>query len=543
MSQDEGYTHASTQPVLHTRKLCSCNALLVQSTTDAVTADASVPDTSLFGVILLNSPANTEEDFGSYIRIFERHRGRVALASCAGTEKDKGTTPVSRKAKERNPYFICADGAYAALGEYCAKHYSSVAASSSGSKTEDQSTFTPLRLCDALIGDMDSLPTTQLMRVAEADSAEVLLATADGSEPPHGGDDDQGNDRGERHPLFHENVNSIPVKLLEAIRRRRDAYSHREAFSSSRTPVEPLTVLPVACQMTTDFEKCVMLLQRLWALDLGMPGARTREDSRQGFNQEVPLAEQSHEATSLAVEYVARLPETSSTADVQAGGDQQEARRCRRLVESVTPSSSGTTEQATHRLKTRVLPNVAVLGALGGRIDHEIGIISCLLRYARVFHIMAINKYNVLFACWPDGVTQFVLPPSWSPPRPAPGATAAPYMCGVVPFGPLRELETAGLLWNVVKGRPEVYDGYTQTNSYRLAFDGLVSTCNTVTSPVVTIDVRPLHCAPGQCSSSSEALTKCNCDPDAPSVNPPTLFTLGLPSVCPESHADVPASK
>ncbi|CAC9466483.1 conserved hypothetical protein [Leishmania infantum JPCM5] len=542
MSRLETYMQPGTQPALHTRKLCSCNAVLALGRTDAVTTDAPVPDTSLFGVILLNSPANTDEDFASYIRLFERHRGRVAPASWAREgEEEAEATPASSRLHEHRPYFICADGAYAALKRYCAKRCIGIAGSGSGS-TAAQSAFIASRLCDALIGDLDSLPATHAMLLADAGDAEVVLAAAADAEPPRRRDDGQGNNGGDKRLLFHDSVNSIPVTLLEKIRRRRDAHRHREASASPTTPVEPFVLLPVACQMSTDFMKCVALLQRLWALDVGMPDSLNGVDPLRGFDKEVPLAAQSPDVTSLAFDCVARLPEALSTAEVQAGEDRQEADRCRRLLESITTSAPFTTEQPAQRLETRVLPNIAVLGALGGRIDHEFGVVCCLLCYARVFHIMAMNKYNVLFACWPDGVTQLVLPPSWSSSGPAPRETAAPYMCGIIPFGFVREMETAGLRWNVVKGRPEVYDGYTQTNNYRLAFDGLVSACNTVTSPVVTIDVRPLHCALGPCFPGSAAPMKCSCDPDAPSVNPPTLFTLGLPRVCPDYHEDAPAS-
>ncbi|CAG9571103.1 conserved hypothetical protein [Leishmania major strain Friedlin] len=543
MSHLETCMHLDTQPALHTRKLCSCNAVLALGRTDAVTTDTPVSDTSLFGVILLNSPANTEEDFASYIRFFERHRGRVTPASWAREgEEEADATPVSRAPQEHCPYFICADGAYAALKKYCTQHDISIAGSGSGSGTAEQGAFIASRLCDALIGDLDSLPATHAMLLADAGDAEIVLAAAADAEPPRRRDDGQGTNSGDKRLVFHDNVNSIPVTLLEKVRRRRDAYRHREVSASSATPAEPFVLLPVACQMSTDFTKCVALLQRLRALDVGMPDSLNGVDPLQGFDQEAPLAAQSPDVTSLASDCVALLPEALSTAEMQAGEDRQEADRCRCLLESVTPSAPFTTKQPAQGLETRVLPNIAVLGALGGRIDHEFGVVCCLLCYARVFHIMVINKYNVLFACWPDGVTQLVLPPLWSSSGPATRETAVPYMCGIIPFGFVREMETAGLRWNVVKGRPEVYDGYTQTNSYRLAFDGLVSACNIVTSPVVTIDVRPLHCALGPCCPGSVAPMKCSCDPDAPSINPPTLFTLGLPGVCPDYPADAPAS-
>ncbi|GET86976.1 hypothetical protein, conserved [Leishmania tarentolae] len=531
-----------TKPTLHTRKLCSCNAVLTLSRTGGRATDAPASDTSLFGVVLLNSPTNTEDDFASYIRCFQRHRGRIAPASSAGEDKQKiETSPVSRPRHGHGPYFICADGAYAALKRYCAKHTIGIAGSRSGGSTAEQSAFTASRLCDALIGDLDSLPATHATLLAESGDAETVLAASIDAEPPHH-HDGQGNKDGNQRLLFHEKVDAIPVRLLEKVRRRRDAHRHCEGSAPLTTPIEPFVLLPVACQMSTDFMKCVALLQRLWALDAGIPGALCRVDSLQGSDQEAPLVAQSSDVTSLAADCVARIPEALFTAEVQAGEDRQEADRCRRLLESVAPSAPLTTEPPAHLLETRVLPNIAVFGALGGRMDHELGVLCCLLQYARVFHMMVVNKHNVLFACWPDGVTQLVLPPSWSPADPASGNTAAPYMCGVIPFGALREMETAGLLWNIVKGRPEVYDGYTQTSRYRFAFDGIVSACNTVTSPVVTIDVRPLHCAQGPCISGSETCTRCSCDPHAPSVNPPTLFTLGLPEACPDHHADMSVS-
>lgn len=50
-------------------------------------------------------------------------------------------------------------------------------------------------------------------------------------------------------------------------------------------------------------------------------------------------------------------------------------------------------------MKTVILPNVAVLGALGGRFDHEMGVVCCLVRFARNFHLMVTNRSNVMFAC------------------------------------------------------------------------------------------------------------------------------------------------
>ncbi|KAK7197671.1 thiamine pyrophosphokinase, vitamin B1 binding domain containing protein [Novymonas esmeraldas] len=502
--------------VIHTRKLCSCNALLAlshagaSSSAAAAAAEAPVPDTSLFGVILLNSPASTEDDFAAYIRLFQQYRSAAADAV-------------------QGPYFICADGAYAALRRYCATHHTTGQADSDANSAA--AAAAALRLSDALIGDMDSLSAAQLTHVAAAAAAAAAATTSDVPESTT----DAADDHAAQPPLFHADVAAIPTSLLEAIRRRRDAYAyaHRTGAAAS-----PLVVLPVSCQMTTDFQKCVALLQRLHSLEHGAAEVPMQVDGLPGADEVVPLAQQSREAAALAAEYEARLPETSSTAAVQAGEDQQEAARCQHLLDEMSTSATNTTPStAAPHLVTRVLPNVAVFGALGGRVDHEIGVMCCLLRYARVFHVMVINKYNVLFACWPDGVTQLVLPPQWSPPSPAPGATAAPYMCGIIPFGVSLEMETTGFLWNVVKGRPDVYDGYTQTSGYRLAFDGLVSACNTVTSPIVTIDVRPLRLAGGGAATWLSSL-----DPDAPSMNPPTLFTLGRPGASSEFHPDLPTA-
>ncbi|KAL7711281.1 hypothetical protein N2W54_002427 [Lotmaria passim] len=520
---------------LPVRKLCSCNAVLC-SPEEAKTA----PDTELFGVLLLNSPANTEADFAEYVRLYRLYRGG------GGTEGD--AVPKNKKGEDYSPYFICADGAYAGLKQYCAAHCTesdAAAAAAAAAPTKpangkpsgansamdaekgyaqattthapDRSAIMAMQLCDVLIGDMDSISLTQLRRVAAvAAAAEDMRAssptTTQSSPQLH---------EGEAASFYHETVAAIPVPLLEVIRRRRDEAVRRR--HQPATPAHAKTVpvvLPIACQMSTDFHKGVALLERLRRLEQGNTESLSEEQQAAYYLAHQEPCEVAELMATCDAEWETACEESAR----QAGEDAQEAARCRQLINSVSPSTSSA-------VRTQVLPNVAVFGALGGRIDHEIGAMVCVMRFARIFHLLVVNSYNVLFACWPDGVTQLLMPPSWTQqanlskdPSVQLTASAAPttttvepYMNGVVQFGVLREMETTGCLWNVVKGRRDCYDGFTHTNECRFAFDDLISVCNSITSRLVTVDLRPLNC-----DTSNPAW-----DPAAPSVNPPTLFLLG----------------
>jgi thiamine pyrophosphokinase len=524
------------------RKLCSCNAVLCSPE-----ESATAPDTELFGVLLLNSPANTEADFAEYVRLYHLYRGGGIGGDNAAAQQTPA--PKDKKGEATSPYFVCADGAYAALKRYCAARYAAEngaaaarardaalnntddnddgAEGESTADALDGSAVMAMQLCDVLIGDMDSLSSAQLRRVvAVAGAAEDVRASsptttqaspaaaAAASSPAEEGEEESG------FPRYHKTVAAIPVSLLEVIRQRRAEAVRRRSNSHAAgaaphrdTPV----VLPITCQLSTDFHKGVALLERLRRLEKGNTENLT-EDEQAAFY----LAHQEpYETAELVAACDAQLTRACEEAERQAGDDNDEATRCRRLIMEVSPSTSAT-------VRTQVLPNVAVLGALGGRIDHEVGAMVCVLRFARIFHLIVVNAYNVLFACWPDGVTQLLMPPSWKQQTnlskdPAVKLTepvkVEPYMCGIVPFGVLREMETTGCLWNVVKGRRGCYDGFTQTNAYRFTFDGLVSVCNIVSSRLVTTDVRPTTC-----DTSNPAW-----DAEAPSVNPPTLFMLGRP--------------
>lgn len=509
------------------RKLCSCNAVL------CAPDDTTAVDRNLFGVLLLNSPANTEADFGEYVRLYRLYRGGDGggAAAAATTAAPTGTSP----------YFICADGAYAALKRYCAAQASNVEAVTASAATEegeedaeerstgalDHGALMAMRLCDVLIGDMDSLSTAQLRRVAAlAGAAADVRASA--SPTDSGPETEAAAAAAAEGPLYHEKVSTIPLALLDVIRRRRDEAVQRQrsrataaAGAAASGQVDTPVVLPITCQMTTDFHKGVALLERLRRLEQGNVDDLTEEEQAAYY--------QAHQAEGETRELMtacdAQLERACEEAANQASGDADETARCRVLITDVSPSES---TAAASAVQTRVLPNVAVFGALGGRVDHEIGAMVTLIRFAGLFNLLVVNNHNVLFACWPDGVTQVLMPPTWTQQTtlskdPAVSSTAPvkaePYMCGIVPFGVLREMETTGCLWNVVKGRANRYNGFAQTEGYRFAFDGLVSVCNVVTSRLVTVDMRPTTCI----------TSRPPWDTAAPSVNPPTVFMLGRP--------------
>ncbi|KPA76403.1 hypothetical protein ABB37_07740 [Leptomonas pyrrhocoris] len=493
----------STEP-LPVRKLCSCNAVLC-SPEESTTA----PGTDLFGVILLNSPANTAADFAEYVRLFQLYRGGGGGGSTTG-----GAAPKNTAAEGTSPYFICVDGAYAALKRYCATQ-AAPSATKEGAEADaadavdSSAAVMAMRLCDVLIGDMDSLSPAQLRKVVAAAAGTADDLRAPSSTPMEG-------------PLFHETVATIPVALLEDIRQRRtDALRRRGSPDATPTApsVDTPVVLPIACQLSTDFHKAIALLERLRRLEQGNTETLTEDEQAAYYDKR---AEEAHAAEELMKACDAQLEIACEESARLADGDAQEIERCRRLIMDVSPSTSST-------VRTRVLPNVAVFGALGGRFDHEIATMVAVMRFARVFHVFVVNVYTVLFACWPDGVTQLLMPPSWSQEgnlaRDLSGveeegtAAVEPYMSGIVPLGPLREMETTGFLWNVVKNRRGCYGGFTGVEQYRFAFDGLVSSCNKISSRLVTVDVRPTTCDTSRPSW----------DPQAPSANPPTMLVLGRP--------------
>ncbi|KPI89670.1 hypothetical protein ABL78_1251 [Leptomonas seymouri] len=510
---------------LPVRKLCSCNAVLC-SPEEAKTA----PSCDLFGVILLNSPANTEADFAEYVRLFQHYRGGGSTAG--------GEIPKNQRGEDISPYFICADGAYAALKRYFAAQAANAKIAEEDDAEDptdvfDSSALMAMRLCDVLIGDMDSLSPAQLRLVAAvAAAAEDVRASAQSTEttPPKAkkaataaaGTTPSTCSPTEvkEGPLYHETVAAIPVALLEVIRKRRDeALQRRRSPDAAPTtpPTDTPVVLPITCQMSTDFLKSVALLERLYRLEQG--NTETLSEKEQAEYHQSHQVE--HRVEELMKACDAQLEVACEESERQADGDTKEVERCRNLIMAVSPSSSCT-------VQTQVLPNVAVLGALGGRIDHEIGVMVTVMRFSRIFHLIVVNRYNVLFACWPDGVTQLLMPPSWkqqadlsrdSSVQATAAAAADPYMCGVVPFGAVRELETTGFFWNIVKNRRGCYDEFTGVRGYRFAFDGIVSVCNIVSSRLVTADFRPTTCE----------VSKPSWDPEAPSANPPALVMLGRP--------------
>ncbi|EPY22869.1 hypothetical protein STCU_08087 [Strigomonas culicis] len=430
------------------RKLC-CNEALRPCAADGP-SDAAVPP--LAAVVLLNSPTNGEWEYREYLRLFlSRRLLPVGGAPAAAT------------------FFLCADGAYERLYHFYADHGVAALLGDGPSERGEQhaaqvaALLDTCGLCDVVIGDMDS------SHVGDGSRADRHLRTT------------------ELYPA----VSAIPAEELDRILAR---VAQATAAPPAETPARRPCRIPVSCQMTTDFEKCILLLQRLRArLPAGGPQA----------------ADGAAPAPWVAFCEVAVRKEQDACAALSAAGAANdaarlEAARCHTLLRaaaggSAAPLYAGTREEAAAhgcsagsptapdcggRVCTVLLPHVAVLGAFGGRLDHELGNLCCVLKFATAFHLMLTNATNVAFACWPDGITQWVTPRAWA------AVPAERTHCGVITMGAVQQIETTGLLYNMVKGRPHRYDGVTQTEGLQFGFDALISACNQYPGEVVTIDLR-----------------------------------------------------
>lgn len=310
---------------------------------------------------------------------------------------------------------------------------------------------------DVVIGDMDSLNCTDPSMRAVRSGSELCFPT----------------------------VAEVPRTVLELIRAR--------ALSGGAPPL----FIHIACQMTTDFQKAALLVELL----------------EETFPSDFPrlcFSSANESVSGVMSGYMAAYRATVGSGS--DSDDPEEMHRTTSLLRDVLGETM-TPDKDEHTLTNFLfLPNVVVFGALGGRFDHEMACANCVLQHSQRYNMLVANEFNIITACLPDGITQWLTTMGEAPIH-----RVVPHKCGVIPMGTIQEMETTGLQYNVVKGRPGRYDGYTQTDGYRFAFDALISSCNTVTSPIVTVDLRPLH-------QPTPALATLSVP-----HNPPTLLTTSPP--------------
>lgn len=588
------------------RKLCSSHALFPQDNDiNSDDADGLLSHT-LSAVVLLNSPACAEADLAAYVRMWARYRQQQPLQAT----DPAGSLPTEHEQQRRHRprcYFVCGDGAYNQLRRYLP----TAAAATAAAAAAAAASASPL--CDVVLGDMDSLSGHLLLSYASrpdyatSDERRAALA-AEGTTTTTAGKQYQLQQESAAvehlsfNGVLHDTVDAIPDDILQAIH---DGCTTTMTSSSDGVKA-PL--LPIACQMSTDFDKCVQLLARLrgrfpadfvehhvaseqpsllLVTGVGVGGAGATEGT--GTSRCSPCQQQSQ--TALLPPFVAAAEAVSATriegllvvsgaaAGVNINSSRsssptsttaavhivtaeealdsarelsllQETSLCcgngslkvnpttnttRILNESVNASSD-----STFLLHTHVLPSVLVLGALGGRFDHEMAAVNTVAAHATAFHLMLVDAHNILFACWPGGVTTW-LPMCAKRQHDGVEGEEGP-ICGLIPYGPVQQLETAGLAYDMVKGRrnyaeccggvgdstattasasaahgyagPTRYDGITQTEQYAFGFGSLISTSNAVEQPVVTVDLRLLSHA----ASTATATT-------AVGAGPPTVIT------------------
>lgn len=436
----------------------------------------------LFGVMLLNSPTNSQWEYAQYLRLWSWYRS-VETRSVTS----RRSSPC---------LFLCADGAYQGLLRYCSSVDRSSAGNAEGALSAPSASVAPSsHYCDAIIGDMDSF-----------DEGRRRYHTAPGNHAtPTAGESTANSVRPmvQDNGVVYDSVRTISDEVLSELWARSRDDDHQ------RTPRRPL-LLPVSCQLTTDFQKAMGLLGRL--------RDRCLEDV------------EGDAASSVGgVDLVTRCGNLTDAlcADeclTPYSEDPREKVRVVSLLSGVQRDYSGccVANRCPSGVRhTHVLPGVAVLGGLGGRFDHEMATVSCILEYSREFHVMVTNAYNVMFACYPGGVTSWLptccaLGEHSHPLRRVCTATKAPSaeavqdhegaICGYIPYGRVEALETSGLLYNMVNGKEfeGTYDGVTRTEQYAFGFSELISSSNEAVDAVVTIDLRT---APGRPSNPPCLLT------------------------------------
>lgn len=552
-----------------------CSADRLPRRTTDLSSSSVLP---LSAVVLLNSPAAGAWEWSEYKRLHSLYRQNkpcrdISDSSLPSAEERRNILPC---------YFICADGAYSSLQKGLAWDDASSGTHDPKENIVDGPTRERERVAvgnsrlhtwipDVVIGDMDScdatdIPVLHMQENKRGDREKPSL--------------DDGGPTSYRFP----SVDEIPEHVLEQIRERAIVASVAAitntgggGFSLSLSPV----FLHIECQMTTDFQKVMSLLARLEKMfPQDFPRLTREPASLTKGNMRVPgptceefvlTSDQSVSASSLSRHYSDVQQKLLSTIDERSAGAwgdvapkeeiQKERERVTSLLQEVhqvrisstEPNRCPSTLEDTHLgIRSHLLPQIAVFGALGGRFDHEMGAISCVVEYSHLFHIALTNRCNIISACWTDGLTQ------WFPYNESTttldsetegedsfysstllGQNERKEGCGIIPMGTVKEMETTGLLYNVVKGRANRCDAVTQTNGYRFAFGALLSVCNTVADPIVTVDLRPLHRPPQKNDSSSALPEGCGnnnysisnemelsiTEKDEDSYNPPTIIS------------------
>eukprot|EP00796_Vickermania_ingenoplastis_P004243 gene4243-3067_t len=396
----------------------------------------------LSAVILLNSPTVGPWELKEYTRLHGLYRQKACAAEDA--------LPC---------YFMCADGAYSSLKKGWAAGEAS---------WQEQ-------MPDVVIGDMDSCDGTLLP---------PSLTEGQSTQTPH------------LH--LYPTVAEIPLDVLTMIRER------AVRAAQGQHGLAPLFIR-IECQMTTDFQKVVHLLHRLeeaFPSDFPRFSRVVKGKSAGAFALH---ADPSVTADAFLQHFISirgHLIDTigQRTTGAWAGSvsaEVQEQER-QRIISLLLEASGVSTPDNGMEITSHILPSIVTLGALGGRFDHEMAVMSCLVEHNSLYHIMVTNSHNVISACWTDGLTQWI--PYNENTEPAVKVTSGVELlrelsagCGVIPFGTVKEMETTGLLYNVVTGREDRCDGVTQTSGYRFAFGSLISACNNATEPLVTVDLRGLH--------------------------------------------------
>lgn len=534
----------------------------------------------LSAVILLNSPAAGGWEWSEYKRLYSLYRGERTK-----TDFHQPVFPSSEEMKDVLPcYFICADGAYSALQKGLVDNHPPSATHDANAQTEEElmldrelerrGQWVP----DVVIGDMDSCdPTDVPLEVSWDTKGDDGVASSQHDTCSASAVEGEG-------AAFYRfpSVDKIPEDVLRLIRARALAATTGAVASAAGSDVSapslPPLFLRIECQMTTDFQKVVSLLARLEKLfPLDFPRL-TREPTftREGERIEdgascaefVLDTDHSLKATALSKRCYEIQKELLETMDSRSAGAwdegaskediQNERERVGSLLQKIhkveLSSTSGvklpsSLQKNDISVRSHILPQIGVLGALGGRFDHEMAAMSCLLEYSQLFHIAITNKNNIISACWTDGLTAWfpynvsTTQRSETSTQMRVGNSTLPFKCekkdgcGVIPMGTVKEIETTGLLYNIVKGRPDRCDAITQTSGYRFAFGGLLSACNSVADSIVTIDLCPTGCShssvrappfnsvddnngahPNDCTTQHDIVSKDD------SYNPPTLI-------------------
>lgn len=465
--------------------------------------------TPINAIVLLNSPTVGEWEFDELSRLYRLYR-----SSSPETSRPSASKGNDDQADALPMYVICADGAYTALQRH----------------SEQRDSIHKLQFIpDVVIGDMDSCDKTLLPSCTLEASSHVGTLKSRSSDT--------------KEMYFSPTIADLSIEVLQEIRERM-IRSTQFPLDTQHSPV----FVHISCQMTTDFQKAIHLLQRLeeaFPIDF----LRFSCSPHPRGNVPMPLvmeADESIEANELMAHYESLQKELCETIHHRPAGawaegvslQDQEAERHRvvsllnQVHECVKPAlmshgnnchhlCTATSNSAAtfNGVTMHVMPTVVAYGALGGRFDHEMGALSCMLEHSSRFHILLCNSHNIITACLPNGITQWI---------PYHGLTHGEKSsgCGVIPFGRVKELETTGLLYNIVNGRPEKCDTVTQTGKYCFEFGGLLSTSNEVTDSIVTVDLRPLHKTLAPQEDGNSVL-----------YNPPTI--LSVSRLCSNSNLPV----